>query len=87
MNVACSLIANTIFPSSSKSSLWELNEANLGWIPSAGMSYHLSRMDNSMGNYFWKGLYLALTGNKVRGAELLQLGISGRHFKDAKQSF
>jgi hypothetical protein len=50
MNAACSLLANKLFPCSSRDSVWELNESNLGWIPTAGMSYHLSRMDNCQGN-------------------------------------
>ena len=65
MNAACSLLANTLFTCSSQDSLWELNESSLGWIPIAGMSYHLSRMDNCL------GIYLALTGNRLKGIELL----------------
>ena len=45
-------------------------ETNFGFVPTGGSSYLLSRMPNEI------GLYLALTGEKVFGADLEQLNLA-----------
>ncbi len=44
------MFMNTPFQMSSKQTTWALNEVNFAFIPGQGMTYHLARLDNNLGN-------------------------------------
>ncbi|KAN0034001.1 hypothetical protein ACTFIV_000481 [Dictyostelium citrinum] len=61
--------ANSGFRIGSENSILSIADCAIGFFPNAGNIRFLNRLDGGI------GLYLALTGRRIRGAELLQAGI------------
>ena len=72
------------FSISSPSARLKFTEAKLGFIPTGGTSFVLSRLPGEL------GLYLAMTGDHIEGADLAIHGITAAHGlpgKDFTQNF
>lgn len=54
-------------------SLFAMPETQIGFFPDVGVSYHLARMPNHLGDF------LALTGYRLKGYDLVHAGIA-THF-------
>lgn len=65
------------------SSIFAMPEASIGLFTDVGASYFLPRIMNSSVEY---GLYLGLTGEKLRGKELAQTGIATHYVQEDKFS-
>lgn len=61
------------FSISSSSAYLKFNEAKLGFIPTGGTSFVLSRLPGEL------GLYLAMTGDTMVGPDLAIHGMTARH--------
>ncbi|EAL72228.1 hypothetical protein DDB_G0269756 [Dictyostelium discoideum AX4] len=61
--------ANSGFRIGSENSILTIPDCAVGFFPNAGNIRFLNRLDGGV------GLYLALTGRRVRGAELIQCGL------------
>jgi len=59
-------------------SLFAMPEASIGLFPDVGSSYFLSRFPGSM------GLYLGLTGARLRGADILYTGVGTAYINSEK---
>ncbi|KAL4497195.1 hypothetical protein ABPG72_019515 [Tetrahymena utriculariae] len=67
---AASIFTRAPFALGSKNTKWRLNETSLGYIPDAGASYYLSRLNMELGTF------LALTGWQIDGYDLSRSGIA-----------
>ena len=47
---------------SSKQTTWALNEVDYAFVPGQGMTYHLARLDNNLGNQI--AFFIKETGNE-----------------------
>lgn len=60
-------------PVATEKTIFAMPEVGIGYFPDVGSSYFFSRLKDKI------GLYLALTGNKMRGQELKKIGLA-RYF-------
>lgn len=67
---AASIFTRIPFAMGNKSTTWKLNETSFGYIPDAGASYYLSRLNGELGTF------LALTGWKIDGFDMSRSGIA-----------
>ncbi|KAK6645283.1 hypothetical protein RUM43_001559 [Polyplax serrata] len=61
-----------------ETSLFAMPETQIGFFPDVGVSYHLARMPNQL------GLFLALTGYRLKGYDLVHAGIATHFCSTAK---
>jgi 3-hydroxyisobutyryl-CoA hydrolase len=52
-------------------------EANFGYLPDAGCSFYLSRLDGQL------GVYLGLTGKSLKGMDLVYAGLASHYIPSA----
>jgi 3-hydroxyisobutyryl-CoA hydrolase len=77
------LSINSPFRICTDSSIFAMPEASIGLFTDVGASYFLPRIMNSSVEY---GLYLGLTGEKLKGKELAQSGIATHYVQEDKFS-
>lgn len=76
-STTCSTALGSKYRISTKKAIFKASGPEVGFFTDAGASYYLSRMKNNF------GMYLAMTGAAIKGAELQQAGLAS-HFVDAK---
>ncbi len=62
------LTANGMFNIATENSVFAMPEARIGFFTDVGGSFFLSRMKKNL------GFYVALTGTRIKGKELYQIG-------------
>ena len=73
------IIAGMDFRVVTEHSLLAMPEISIGYIPDVGASYFLNKMPGKM------GLYLGLTGMRIKGADALYLGFANFHIHASKK--
>lgn len=73
MGLGAGLTMHSLFRLASESASWALPQVLHGSVPDMGMSYILPRLDGEL------GLYLALTGKRVEGSDIVRAGLA-THF-------
>jgi len=68
---------NSKFSVATENTIWATPEVTIGSVPDVGTLYHLKQLPGNMGKM------LALTGMKVRGKEVVDLGLA-THFCQSK---
>ncbi|KAI6176761.1 Crotonase domain containing protein [Aphelenchoides bicaudatus] len=78
MGGGCGLSINGRFRVSTEKTLLAMPETALGLFPDVGATHFLSRLNNNL------GLFLALTGHRLKGADVLHSGMA-THFVNSDQ--
>lgn len=65
---------HTKISTSTEKTLWAMPEAAIGFFPDVGSSHVLSRIQHETGDAM--GMFLALTGTRLKGHDLVHLGIA-----------
>lgn len=73
MGGGAGLALHTHYSFATEKTLFAMPETSIGFFPDVGSSHFLPRCENEV------GMYLALTGDRIRGADLTQLGLA-RYF-------